>query len=88
VGDYQTDFGLIIRKGSATKTVSLGQYEEDITDDKDTGLREYKFTIEELEMYQIEGVCFRYRPYEFFKFKNITLIPGKDQGFEIELGEQ
>jgi len=88
VRDYHTDFGLIIRKGPAIKTVSLGQYEEDITDDKDTGLREYKFTIEELEMYQIEGVCFRYRRYDFVKFKNITLIPGKDQGFSIELGNQ
>jgi len=88
VRDYQTDFGIIVRKGALIKTDSLNQYEEDITDNKDTGLREYKFTIEELEMYQIEGVCFRYRPYEFVKFKNITLIPGKDQKFEIELGKQ
>ena len=88
VEDCQTDFGLIYIEDSATKTVSLGRYEEDMTDNEDTGLREHKFIIDTLDIDQIEGVCFRYRPYEFVEFKNITLIPGKDQGFEIELGAQ
>ncbi|MFC1634942.1 hypothetical protein ACFL5Z_08875 [Planctomycetota bacterium] len=88
VGDYKIDFGLIYREDSITKTVSLGRYEEDITDNENTGLREHKFIIDNLDISQIEGVCFRYRPFDFVEFKNITLIPSQDQGFEITLGKQ
>ena len=88
VNDYQTDFGLIYRENSAIKTDSLDQYEKDITDHRDTGLTEHTFIIDKLGIHQIEGVCFRYRPYEFVKFKNISLVPDKNQGFEIELGQQ
>lgn len=93
VEGYQTEFALVIREGPATKTVSLGRYEKDVSDNGHTGLREHKFIIEEmpgmyLDMHQIVGVCFRYHPYEFVRFKNITLIAGKNQGFEILPGEQ
>ncbi len=88
VNDYQTDFGLIYREDSAIKTVSLDRYEEGTTVNRDTGLREHTFIIDNLNIHQIEGVCFRYRPFEFVKFKNISLVPGKNQGFEIELGKQ
>jgi hypothetical protein len=88
VQDYQTEFALVIREGPATKTVSLERYEKDVTENRETGLREHKFIIEKPDAYQIEGVCFRYRPYEFVRFKNITLIPGKNQGFEILPGKQ
>ncbi len=88
VRDYQTDFGLIYRENSVIKTVSLDRYEEDTMDNRDTGLTEHTFIIDKLNIRQIEGVCFRYRPYEFVKFKNISLVPGKNQGFEIELGKQ
>lgn len=86
--EYETDFGLIYREDSAIKTVSLDRYEEGTTINRDTGLREHTFIIDNLNIHQIEGVCFRYRPFEFVKFKNITLIPGKNHGFEIELGKQ
>jgi len=86
VNDYQTDFGLIYKENSAIKTDSLDQYEEDMTNNRDTGLTEHTFIIDKLGIHQIEGVCFRYRPYEFVKFKNISLVPGTNQGFEIELG--
>lgn len=88
VSDYQTDFALIYKENSVIKTDSLDRYEEDVTDYRDTGLTEHKFIIDKLNIHQIEGVCFRYRPYEFVKFKNISLVPGKNQGFEIELGKQ
>jgi len=88
VNDYQTDFGLIYREDSAIKTVLLDRYEEGTTVNRDTGLREHTFIIDNLNIHQIEGVCFRYRPFEFVKFKNISLVPGKNQGFEIELGKQ
>ncbi|MHC4356122.1 MAG: hypothetical protein ACYS0H_25750 [Planctomycetota bacterium] len=48
---------------------------------------EREFTLKDVSMSQIEGVCFRYRPFEFVTFKNISLVPGEDQGFEIELGQ-
>jgi hypothetical protein len=88
VRDYQTDFGLIYRESSAIKTVSLDRYEKDTMDNRDTGLTEHTFIIDKLDIHQIEGVCFRYRPFEFVKFKNISLVPGKNQGFEIELGKR
>jgi len=85
IREYQTSFGLIINEDSTIKTVYLNRYREDTTDDKDTGLREQKFIIDDLSMSQIEGVCFRYRPYRFVTFKNISLVPGKDMGFSIEV---
>ena len=87
IRDYHTDFALILWEDSAKKTVSLNRYSENTSDDRETGLREHKFTIEDVSMSQIEGVCFRYRPFSFVKFKNISLVPGEDQGFEIELGQ-
>jgi len=88
LSDYKTDFALIFREGSASKTVSLHHYDEDLRDHYDTGLTEHKFTVEKLGMNQIEGVCFRYRPYDFVTFKNISLRPDENPGFEIELGQQ
>ncbi len=86
--EYQTDFGLIIYKDSTTKTISLRRYREDTTDDRETGMREQKYVVDDLSMSQIEGVCFRYRPYRFVTFNNISLVPGKDMGFSIESEEQ
>jgi len=85
MGEYQTDFGILLRD-ETSKTVSLGRYEEDMTKDRVTGMTEYKFTIDDLSIDQIEGVCFRYRPLTFFKFNNVSLVPGKDHGCSIELG--
>lgn len=87
VRDYETDFALMLSEDLASKTVSLGRYLEDVSNDSDTGLRQHKFTLKDVNMSQIEGVCFRYRPYEFVTFKNISLVPGRDAGFEIELGQ-
>ena len=87
VRDYQTDFALTIWEDSASKTVSMNRYEEKTTDNRDTGLRESKFTLKDVSMSQIEGVCFRYRPFEFVTFRNISLVPGVDPGFKIELGQ-
>ncbi len=86
--DHQTQFALTIWENSASKTVSMDRYNEKITDNRDTGLTEHKFVLEDVSMSQIEGVCFRYRPFEFVTFKNISLVPGEDPGFEIELSEQ
>ncbi len=88
VREYQTDYGLIIHEDATTKTVYLGRYREEMTDDRETGLREQKYIIDDLSMSQIEGVCFRYRPYRFVTFKNISLVPGKDVGFSIDLEGQ
>ena len=85
MSEYQTDFALIYYEGDTTQTVSLGRYEEDVTDHQDTGMAEHKYVIKDLSLSQIEGICFRYRPYSFVIFKNISLVPGKDQGFEIEV---
>jgi len=85
---YQTDFAILLTEGQTSKVVSLGRYEEDFTDDRVTGLLERKFTIDDLSPGQIEGVCFRYRPLTFVKFNNVSLVPGKDMGFSIELEEQ
>ncbi len=88
VRDYQTDFGLTIREDSASKTISLDRYDEDVKNNKETGLTEHKFTLRDVSMSQIEGACFRYRPFEFVIFKNISLIPGKNPGFEIQVQQQ
>jgi hypothetical protein len=88
VREYQTDFGLIIHEDSTTKTIYLGRYREETTDDKDTGLTEHKFVIDDLSLGQIEGVCFRYCPYRFVTFKNISLVPGQNMGFSLELEGQ
>ena len=84
--EHQTDFGILLREGQTSKVVSLGRYEEDITKDRVTGIAEHKFTIDDLSIGRIEGVCFRYRPLSFVKFNNVSLVPGKDQGCSIELG--
>ena len=84
--DYETDFAAIVWEGGERKTVSLNRYEEDVTDHRDTGLCEHKYIIDGMSMSQLEGVCFRYRPYESVTFKNISLVPGEDFGFEIEIG--
>jgi len=55
--------------------------------DRKTGLAEHKFVLKDVSMSRIEGVCFRYRRLEFVTFKNISLVPGEDQGFEIETGQ-
>jgi hypothetical protein len=86
--EYNTDFGLIVYEDSTVKTVSLGRYREETKDDRDTGLTEHIYTLKDLSMSQIEGVCFRYCPYKFVTFKNISLVPGKDMGFKIELDGQ
>ena len=85
--DYQTDFGLIVWEDSASKTISLDRYAEDVSNNRETGLRERKFTLRDVSISQIEGVCFRYRPFDFVTFKSISLVPGEDQGFEIEMGQ-
>jgi hypothetical protein len=87
VRDYQTDFGLIVSEDSAGKTISLDRYAEDVSNNSKAGMIEREFTLKDVSMSQIEGVCFRYRPFEFVTFKNISLVPGEDQGFEIELGQ-
>ncbi|MHC4570176.1 MAG: hypothetical protein ACYTE3_31035 [Planctomycetota bacterium] len=87
VRDYQTDFGLIVWEDSASKTISLDRYAEDVSNNSEAGMIERKFTLKDVSMSQIQGVCFRYRPFEFVTFKNISLVPGEDQGFEIELGQ-
>ena len=85
--EYKTDFGLIYYEDMTSKTISLDRYAEDITDDEETGLREHKYLINNLNLGQIEGVCFRYQPYSFVIYKNISLVPGKNQGFEIDVQE-
>jgi hypothetical protein len=85
--EYNTDFGLIVFEDLSIKTVSLDRYPENIKNDETAGLTEHIYTIEDLSMSQIEGVCFRYRPYKFVTFKNISLVPGKNMGFSIESEE-
>ncbi len=84
--EYQTDFGILLRENQTSKTVSLGRYQEDITHDRTTGIEEHTFTIDDLSMGSIEGVCFRYRPLSFVRFNKVSLVPGKDYGCTIELG--
>lgn len=86
IRDYQVNFAAIVWEDGERKTVSLERYPEDVTEDRKTGLRETRFTINDMAMSQIESVCLRYRPYESVTFKNISLVPGEDQGFEILLG--
>ncbi len=88
IEDYQKDFAVMLWEDSASKTVSLNRYPEEVSNDRRAGLTEHQFTLEDVSMSQIEGVCFRYRPYHSVKFKNISLVSGEDQGFEIELGQQ
>ena len=83
--EYQTDFGILLRD-ETSKTVSLGRYEEDITHDRVTGIEEHKFTIDDLSIGSIKGICFQYRPLSFVKYNNVSLMPGKNYGFSIELG--
>lgn len=87
VRDYQKDFALILWEDSTRKNVSLNRYSEDVSNNRETGLREHKFVLKDVSMSQIEGVCLRHRPFEFVTFKNISLFPGEDQVFEIELGQ-
>jgi hypothetical protein len=87
IRDYYTDFALILWEDSTRKTVTLNRYPEHINNDRETGLTEHKFTLKDVSISQIEGVCFRYRPFEFVTFKNISLVPGENQGFEIQLEE-
>ena len=85
--EYKTDFAIIVNDGSTTKTVTLDEYGASIRQNPQTGLLEHKYTIKDLSLSQIEGVCLRYRPCSFVIFKNISLVPGKNQGFEIEVQE-
>jgi hypothetical protein len=80
--NYITDFAIDVIDGSTTTTISLERYISSYTDRRDTGLTERIFNIQDLDISQIKGVCFRYRPYGVI-FKNISLVPGKNQGFEI-----
>ena len=84
IEEYNTDFGLIIHEDSTIKTVSLDRYPENIKNNESTGLTEHIYTLKDLSMSQVEGVCFRYRLIKFVTFKNISLVPGKDMGFSIE----
>ncbi len=84
--DCRSDFAAIIWEDGERKTVSLDRWSGDVTDHYDTGLCEHKFIIDDLSMSQIEGVCVRYRPYESVTFKDISLVPGEDFGFAIEMG--
>jgi hypothetical protein len=87
VGDYQTDFALVVGKDSVGKTISLRRYEEEVTYNNETGLTERKFILKDLSISQIKGVCFRYSPCEYVTFRNISLVPGEDHGFDIEPGQ-
>ena len=87
MSEYRTNFGLIYYEDMESKTISLGRYETDVTDNQETGLTEHKYIINNLNLNQIEGVCFRYQSYSFVIFKNISLVPGQNQGFEIEVHE-
>ncbi|MBN2589778.1 MAG: hypothetical protein JXA96_07940 [Sedimentisphaerales bacterium] len=87
MSEYKTGFGLICYDEEGPETISLGRYEEDVTDHQDTGLTEHKYVLEGFSLSQIVGVCFRYQPYSFIIFKNISLVPGEDFGFEIEVIE-
>ncbi|MHC4119407.1 MAG: hypothetical protein ACYSWO_18080 [Planctomycetota bacterium] len=83
--DYGTDFALIYQRDSKTRVDSLEQYPEAVNSDRTTGMTEHVFTLRDVQMSQIEGVCFRYRPYERVEFRNISLVPGKNFGFEIHV---
>ena len=85
--EYKTDFAIIINDGLTSKTVTLDEYGGSIRQNPETGLLEHYYTIKDLSLSQIEGVCFRYRPYSFVIFKNISLVPGENKGFEIEVQE-
>ncbi len=87
IRDHHTDFALILWEDSTRKTVSLNRYSENTSGDRKTGLREHIFVLKDVSMSQIEGVCFRYRRFDFVKFKNISLVPGENQGFEIEISQ-
>ncbi len=84
--NYVTDFAIVVNDGSETKTISLNEYQRSYSDSRDSGLSTYRYMIDDLDISQIESVIFRYRPYGAI-FKNISLVPGQDQGFEIEVIE-
>ena len=87
--NYVTDFAIVVNDGSATQTISLDQvkYRYRYLDRVDRGgLTQTVYRIKDMDISQIESVCFRYRPYGAI-FKNISLVPGENQGFEIEVIE-
>ncbi len=88
--EYKTDFAIIVNNGSETKTVSLTNFARQRPHEVKEGMNEYAYIIKDYNIDQIEGVCFRYQPYQpysYIIFKNISLVPGQDQGFEIEVIE-
>ena len=85
MSEYKTDFGLIYYENMISKTISFDRYEADTTDHQETDMTELKYIIDNLSLSQIEGICVRYQTYSFVIFKNISLVPGKNQGFEIEV---
>ncbi len=88
IEDYRTDFALIVREGPASKDISLRRYRDDIKTNKTTGMTEHRFTLRDVQMSQIEGVFLRYRPFESVEFRNISLVPGKNFGFEIHVQQK
>ncbi|MEJ2649122.1 MAG: hypothetical protein P8016_12035 [Sedimentisphaerales bacterium] len=85
--EYKTDFAIIVNDGLKTKIVTLAYCGELRGHIVEEGMDEHAYIIKDYKIDQIEGVCFRYQPYSFVIFKNISLVPGKNQGFEIEVQE-
>ncbi|MBP8303903.1 MAG: hypothetical protein KBE04_07240 [Phycisphaerae bacterium] len=92
---FQTEYGLIYTRNGQEDIVSLERFEEDVSDNNQTGMRQHKFTVDcdpkkgliEASASEITGVCLRYRPLTFVTFRNISLRPGVRTDVEITTEE-
>jgi hypothetical protein len=82
--DYRTRFVAVDYSG---KVHNLEKYDEDMTDLKPHSLRRrrHTFLIDDLTLSAIKEFRFDVCRRQWVKFKNISLRPGKDAGFKIEV---
>ncbi len=96
VQGFQTEYGLMTTRNGQDDIVSLERFEEDVSDNDQTGMRQHTFTVDcdpkkgliDASPSEITGVCLRYRPLTFVTFRNVSLRPGVRTDVEITTEER
>jgi hypothetical protein len=80
--DYRTRFVAVDYSG---KVHDLGKYDEDVThlEPASPGRRRHTFMIDDLALSEIQEFRFEVSRYQWVEFRNISLAPQEDFGFEI-----
>jgi hypothetical protein len=81
--DYKTRFIAVDLHGEA-HNLSRYTYSTDIQPGS-VNRRRYTFGTTDLSLSQIREFRFEVSPYQWVEFENVSLVPGKDFGFEIEV---